>query len=68
MYRKKTGIYNCKGGNAKTVLEEAKDISKKHRDYYSGYIVWFDSDAYNPSTDNNLKQSLEASLVWKIGY
>jgi len=56
----KAKTYNCKGGKAKGVLLKAKRLIDKYKDEYLGYIVWFDSDEYFPSSDSNLKNSLEA--------
>ena len=59
-YRKDAKVNNCEGGNARGVLKEARKLVVKHRDDYSGYVVWFDSDRYFPSLDSNLKNCLES--------
>jgi len=58
LYRKNAVINNCKGGNARSVMKEAEKLVEKHGDYYTGYIVWFDSDTFFQSQDHNLKTHL----------
>ena len=59
-YKKDAQIKNCHGGSAKKVLLEAKKIVKKNSDDYLGYVIWFDKDTYNLSSDHNLKKPLES--------
>ncbi len=59
LYHKDATLENCKGGSAKAVLEKAeKRITQS--ELYSGYIVWFDQDTFDPATDTHLKKSLIA--------
>ncbi len=59
-YKKEANIKNCNGGSAKNVLKQAKKIVSKKSDDYLGYIIWFDQDRYDTSSDHNLKNSLES--------
>ena len=60
LYKKSATIKNCKGGNAKGVMEKAKKIIEN--DLFSGYLIWFDKDRYFYETDYNLKNSLESKI------
>lgn len=66
LYKKGAAIKNCNGGSAKKVLEEAKKIIRKHSDDYKGYVIWFDRDTYNESTDRNLLSSLKSNNLVEI--
>lgn len=60
LYRRGASIENCGGGGARSVLRQAKKLIRRHRDYYSGYVILFDRDTYNPAKDRNLRDSLES--------
>jgi hypothetical protein len=64
LYRKSGEIKNCKGGSARNVLEEAEKIIAKEGDNFTGYIVWFDGDRYQPKEDLELKNQV---LAYKNG-
>ena len=66
LYKQGSVIKNCNGGSAKKVLEEAQKIIKKHSDDYKGYVIWFDCDTYNKSTDSNLLNSLKSQVNVEI--
>ncbi|MCI5123020.1 MAG: RloB domain-containing protein [Candidatus Electrothrix sp. AR5] len=60
IYKQPSKPENCKGGSARAVMQKAEKLYKKHKDYYSGYVVWFDEDRYDHANDHNLKEMLES--------
>lgn len=64
LYRKPGQIYNCDGGNARTVLKQTLAQIAAHQKFggandYSGYVVWFDDDAFETS-DREEREKVEA--------
>lgn len=61
LFQQDAVIKNCHGGSAKKVLTEAQKIIDQNKDEYLFYVIWFDCDTYNPSSDHNLLNSLKSN-------
>ncbi len=59
LYRKSGKIDNRGGGSAKKVMETAQKIIERDGDYYSGYVIWFDTENDEKIKYNNLKKNLK---------
>jgi hypothetical protein len=55
LYKKSGDIKNCKGGNAKGVMEKAQKLINSKEGLYDGFVIWFDGDRYDPKNPEELK-------------